>query len=535
MKWLGKIKTFFASNKKEKTYDFDNLDLEDIEKEINNIKLGSHLEDNINIITKFYGQSHDLKVKKFRISSHNKKCAFIFLSKMANSESINEMIKNLKIDFPKVNHYLDKTEKQLPPRNLLQSKEIKQTENLKEIFTHLSRGVSVFLEDGFSRAVLCETKKFEIREIKEPDTEIALRGPREGFVEDLPTNYSLLRRRIRIPQLWLEKMEIGRLSQTEVTVAYIKHLASDELVEEVKKRLKNIDTDIILESGYIEEFIKDNPYTIFPLIERTERPDKAVSCLVEGKVLVMTNNTPFVLIMPTSYNMSLQSPDDYSESFIISSFIRLLRHLSFLISLFLPAFYVAIINFHPELIPVSLLLRISATREGIPFPLVVESLLMESIFEILREAGLRMPRAIGSAISIVGALVLGEAAINAGLVSPPMVIVVALTAIASFTTPTYSLASAARIMRYIFIMAAAIAGLLGLQVGLLILLIHLCSLRSFGQPYFQPYGPLIWRDLKDSIIKLPIWMNIFRPRLIGGKDPQRKDEEQKPESPPEEE
>ncbi|MFW6006543.1 MAG: spore germination protein, partial [Halanaerobiales bacterium] len=412
---------------------------------------------------------------------------------------------------------------------------IEKTNQLIKILNNISLGTSVILIDGFAETILCETKGPETRSIEEPTNEISIRGPRDGFVENIYTNISLLRKRIRTPHLWLENFKIGDLTKTEIAIAYIKGLASEELIEEVRSRLQKIDIESVLESGYLQEFLKDEPYTLFPLIERTERPDKVISCLTEGRVAILTNNTPFVLVVPTKYNMLLQTPDDYYEDFHIGSLIRILRHLAFIISILLPGSYVAIVNFHPELLPVGLLLRIASSREGVPFPVIVESLLMESIFEILREAGIRLPQAIGPAISIVGALVLGEAAINAGLVSPPMVIIVALTAIASFTTPDYTLANTARILRYIFILLGGTLGLFGIQYGFLLTAIHICSLRSFGQPYFSPFAPLIWQDLKDSIIRLFLWQHTTRPKLVGGKEPEKQDNNQKPKNPGEKE
>ena len=535
---LNKLKSLISGEKRKspgslsgEKYDYNNLNLEDLPAQYQQKNISKSLNKNLNYIKNAYGNSLDLNIKKFELDQKNNQCALVFLGKMAEDNSVQDIIEDFEIKIVEYEqqNYLKKENNLNTAERFLKNKEKKKLNNFKEVFSNISQGNAAFFMEGTPVAIACETRKLELREIQEPQSEIALRGARDGFLEELSINCSLLRKRIRVPQLWFEEIEIGTLSKTRVAVGYIKSLASDELVKEVISRLEKIDIDSLQESGVLEEYIRDNHWTIFPLMESTERPDKAVSCLAEGKVVVITDHTPFVLIMPTTYNSLLQAPDDYSTPFIISSFVRLLRHGGFLISVFLPAFYVAIINFHPELIPVTLLLRISATREGVPFPVLIESLLMESIFEILREAGLRMPRAIGSAISIVGALVLGDAAISAGLVSPPMVIIVALTAIASFTTPNYPLATSARLLRYIFIIMAGVAGLFGLQFGLLVLLIHLCSLRSFGQPFFQPFGPLVLRDLKDSIIKFPQWLNILRPQLIGGNNPQRQKKNQKPE------
>jgi spore germination protein KA len=536
VKLLNFFKNLFSKENK-KVYTAEDMDLEQREQYINNLKFSKDINDNINKIKDFFGKSFDLNIRRFKIGKEKIEGIIMYMSGLVESTAIEDILEDLEIDLFKMESYLNNKEitYETVVDQVLNNKKIEETEKLSKVMNNLSQGSSVIFIDGISKAILCETKGFQIRNIEEPDSEMSIRGPRDGFVENIFTNTSLLRQRIRAPHLWIQDMEIGSLSKTNVAVAYVKGLANEDLVEEVKTRLEKIEIDNVLESGYLQEFIKDEPFTIFPLIERTERPDKVVSCLVEGKIAILTNNTPFVLIVPATYNMLIQSPDDYYAPFLIGTFTRLLRHFSFLLSMLLPGIYIAIVNFHQELLPISLLLRISATREGVPFPIVIESLLIESLFEILREAGVRLPRAIGSAISIVGALVLGEAAISAGLVSPPMVIIVALTAISSFTTPSYPLAAAARILRFIFIVLGGTLGLFGIQSGFLVLLIHLCSLRSFGHPYFQPFGPLIWQDLKDSVVRLYWWQQDIRPKLLGGRNPQRQKKGQKPEVPQEEE
>lgn len=533
MIFFDKIKKYF---KKEKAFpDLNKMDLGERDSYIEKLKISDNIDENIKIFKKVYGDSLDLNVRRFKMGRKEIKCALVYMSGLAEASSIEKIINNLHNDLLEAEYYLkgERLNYNHIINSLLNNKFVEETKNIKNVLEEISQGTSAILIDGFDKIIKCETKGFQIRNIKEPESEITIRGPRDGFVENIFTNTSLLRQRLKAPHLWIEGFELGKLSKTDVAIAYIKGLASEELIQEVKSRINKIEIDNLMESGYIEEYIRDEYLTIFPLVERTERPDKVVSCLVEGKVAILTNNTPFVLVLPTTYNMLLQTPDDYYEEFIIGSFMRLLRHMSYLISLLLPGLYVSIINYHAELVPIDLLLRISATREGVPFPLIIESLIMESIFEILREAGIRLPRAIGPAVSIVGALVLGEAAINAGLVSPPMVIIVSLTAIASFTTPNYPLASAARLLRYVFLILGGIMGLFGIKFGFLLLLIHLCSLRSFGQPYFQPFGPLILQDIKDSIIRFPLWVNITRLKLFGGRNPKRQTKKQKPQNPEE--
>ncbi len=526
--FLNKI---FNNKNKKKIYSMENLDISERENAIKNMTVSASLENNLETIKELYGNSIDLNIRRFKVGANELPAALVYLSGLSSAGNIEELLKIVEVELLKIEELSGNKLYSTIKTRLLNNKKIQISNKFTEILSATTRGLSALLFDGISEVIICETEGFQIRSIEEPDNEIVIRGPRDGFVENIFTNTSLIRQRINVPHLWFEKMEIGSLSKTRVALGYIKGLASEELIAEVKSRLKKIDIDNVPESGIIQEYIHDSYLTVFPLIGRTERPDRVVSCLVEGKVCILTDNTPFVLLLPVYFSFFLQAPDDYYETFPIGSFVRVLRYISFAISLFLPGIYVAVINFHPELLPIDLLLRIAATREGVPFPVIIEALLMEGLFEVLREAGVRLPRAIGSAISIVGALILGDAAIQAGLASPPMIIIVALTAIASFTTPSITLGIAARILRFFFLLLGATIGLFGIQFGILLLLIHLSSLRSFGQPYFQPFAPFIWQDMKDSILRLPVWKFIKRPALLTGQEPQRQKKGQKPRKP----
>jgi len=534
VKWLKYLKTLFSDKKTSKKVTVEDLESKDIsqrEAAIKQLELSLDLEENIEQIKKLFGNSFDLNIRRINVGADEFFGALIYIDSLVGNEMVNNILHNLNIDLLErldLNNKLENNTYQIIVNKVLSNKNITETDNLEKITKDLASGYTAILFSGIKKVILCETKELETRAIEEPEAEVSLRGPRDGFVENIEVNISLLRRRLRIPHLWVENLELGKLSKTNISIAYIKGLASEELLDEVRERLNRIEVDTVLDSGRIQEYIIDQPFTLFPLVKRTERVDGVVSCLAEGRVAILTSETPFVLIAPTTYNSLLQSVDDYNEIFPLGSFIRMMRHFSFVISLILPGAYVAIINYHPELLPITLLLRIASSREGVPFPVLIEAIIMEVLFEVLREAGLRLPKAFGAAVSIVGALILGEAAITAGLVSPAMVIIVALTAIASFTTPDYTLALAARVTRFGFLFLGGAAGLFGIQFGLLLLLIHLVSLRSFGQPYFQPYGPLIWSDLKDSIIRVFWWKQQKRPKLTAQREPNRQEKNQKP-------
>ena len=378
--------------------------------------------------------------------------------------------------------------------------------NDSDLLKKLLGGYAILIVSGIGKAVALFTQVGNQRKVEEPTTQTVVKGPKDGFVEDITTNLSLLRRRIRNPALKYESFTIGDDTGTQVVVAYLDGTANEGIVNEVRSRLKRIRTNAILESSNIEEFIVDKTLTPFPLAYNSERPDTTAAHLLSGKVAILVDGSPFVLTVPVLLMDFNASAEDYYQSFYMGTFLRMLRYVSFLMSLLMPSLYVAVITYHQELIPTPLLITVMSQREGVPFPAVVEAFIMEIVFEILREAGVRMPRAIGGTISIVGGLVIGQAAVEAGVISNFMVIVVALTAIASFVTPIYNFSIAARLLRFIFVVLAGTFGLYGILLGLIAMVGHLCSLRSFGAPYLAPIAPFNKDDQRDIFIRMPHWV-----------------------------
>lgn len=297
-------------------------------------------------------------------------------------------------------------------------------------------------------------------------------------------------------------------------VAYLEGIAREEIINEVKARLGRININGVLESGYIEELIEDNPMSPFPQLEHTERPDKVSAAILEGRVAILVDTTPHVLIVPTIFYMFIQSSDDYYERFPIGTLTRFIRIVAYFISVILPAMYIALTSFHQEMIPTSLALSIAASREGVPFPSIGEAFIMEGIFEILREAGLRLPKQAGQAVSIVGGIVIGQAAVQAGIVSQAMVIVVALTGISSFAIPAFNAAASGRLLRFPLMLMASVLGLPGILAGLSIIIIHLNSLRSFGVSYMEPFISADKNEFKDIVIRSPWWKMNRLPKYL---------------------
>ena len=353
-----------------------------------------------------------------------------------------------------------------------------------------------------------------------------VRGPREGFTETLQVNISMLRRKIKNPLLRLELLKLGKQTKTAICIAYIKGLAAEETVAEVRRRLERIDVDSILESGYIEEYIEDAPLSPLATVGNTEKPDIAAAKMLEGRVAILVDGTPFVLTVPYLFVEGLQSSEDYYSRAFFSTMMRWIRIIAMVSTALMPALYIALLTFHQEMIPTELLLSTASSAEGVPFPAFVQAFFMGLVFEILREAGIRMPRPVGQAVSIVGALVIGQAAVEAGLVMPSMVIVVAFTGITEFIVPTQL--EAITIFRIFVTGLAAMLGFYGILLGILASLIHILTLRSFGNPYLSPLAPSSITGLKDVLVRVPRWAMLTRPPGISGRNPMRQEPGQKP-------
>ena len=392
--------------------------------------------------------------------------------------------------------------------------QIDETDSLARLIDAIMSGDTVLLVDGHARAIINSARGWEARSIQDSKTDVVVRGPRESFVETLRTNTSLLRRRIKNPALKIEVRPIGQITRTDVAVIYIKGVVYPGLVTEVKERLSRLEIDAVLESGYLEELIDDNPLSPFCTINHTDRVDKVAAMLLEGRAAILTDGSPYVLTVPTLFNEIIQSPEDYYQRYFFYSLIRLIRLIALIFFVTAPAIYVALLTFHQEMLPTALLLSIAGQREAVPFPTIVEVLLMDLTFETLREAGIRMPQPVGQAVSIVGAIVIGDASVRAGLVSPATVIAVALTGIASFTL-CYAGTLSLRLIRFPLTMIAAFTGLFGLITSLIILITHLASLRSFGIPFLYPVMPLSPAELKDVVVRAPWWAMLTRPHLLG--------------------
>ncbi len=405
---------------------------------------------------------------------------------------------------------------------LLPFYETRQVTDLAEIKRWILLSKLILLVDGCPSGLMVDAEERPQRSVAEPTVEPTVLGPHEGFVENLRVNTALIRGRLGDAMLKSEDYIIGRRTNTPVTLMYVKDIANPLIVEEARRRIGRIDTDGILDSAYIKEMIQDRVFTLFPLMKSTERPDIVVADLLEGRFALVVDGSPQVLTAPSLFIEFLQACDDYYINPMVAWFVRALRYLAIFIATNLAGIYVALITFHQEMIPVPLVFTIAGTREMVPFPAYFDALFLLIVFELLWESSIRLPRIVGAAINIVGALILGEAAVQSGLVSPTLVIVIAISAVANFALGSgYDLALAVRVIRLTILTAGGVLGFYGIALVSLFFLLHMAGLRSFGVPYFEPLAPMILREMKDTVYRTPRWDFNARPALIAGKDTTR--------------
>lgn len=482
-------------------------------------ELSQQLQDNLQRFKAELHSSTDLVIRQFTVGiNRDLKAAIIYIDGLVDKKQIEWSILKPLMAQAEVFTPLstDDLLYQITAK-LISVGEAEEQEDFSRIVDSVLTGSTALLIDGIAAAVIISTPGWEKRSITEPEAEVNIRGSKEGFIENLSSNTAMLRRKLGHPALTMVRMTIGEKSKTDICIAYLKGVAPEALITEIQHRLRRIKTDVIVGSGVIEQFIQDHPLSLFSTIGHTERPDVVAAKIAEGRAAILIDGNPYTLTMPFLFVENFQYPDDYSFNFIYATVIRWVRYTAFFISFISPAAYVALVSFHQELLPTPLLITMAAATEGTPFPRVIEVLGMGLVFEIIREGGIRLPRPIGQAISIVGALVIGQAAVQAGLIAAPTVIVIASTAVTTFIFPT--LVDETAPLRIVLVIITGILGAFGLMMGLLILLIHLVAIRSFGVPYLTPLAPIEPRGLfQDVLMRAPWWMMWKRPWQIASDD-----------------
>ena len=437
--------------------------------------------------------SSDIKIREFLCGG--RKAFIVFIESMIDSNRINTHILAPMMLIP-----TDATEETVE-NSLVVVNQLTATVLFDDAFYSLALGDCIIFVDGVKKAFMCDVKSWERRGVQPPVSEAVIYGPHEGFTENFKTNGALIRKNVRSPDLVSEMLKVGKVSKTPISLMYMKNIANEGLVSEVKRRLERLDTDYIFQLGQLEQFLEDKTFTLTPQFLTTERPDRAAECLIEGKVVILMHGSPFALVCPVTLSEFFTTVEDKYMRFPFANFIKAIRLIAILSSFLLPALYIALINFHIEMIPPDLLFAIEASRESVPFPSMIELLLMELAFDIIREASIRVPSSIGSTLGIIGALIIGQSAVEASLVSPISIIIVAITGIGSFATPNYELNMSFRVLRYIYIFAGALWGFGGIAFCMFIHVAVMSASKSMGAPLFNAFSDFSLRHLFDY----PIW------------------------------
>lgn len=483
-------------------------------------RLTEKIGENRNLLKRILADCDDMVMKEFHCGKKKELEAFLLYTdgltkaKMLEESIIRPLLRaGIPIFLEEENRKKDQMFQYIT-KEILETADLNEATEIEDVVTQVLGGNTALLLDGCDKAIIVSSKEFPTRGIQEADQEVAIRGPKDSFTESLRSNTALIRRRIRDSRLKVKQSTVGERSKTDVALMYMEDLVKPEVLSEIKRRLEQVSMDGIFDSGMLEQLLVKDWKTPFPCFQRTQRPDKTASALLEGRIVLLTDNSPEALLLPASFHSFFQASDDYYTRWEAASFARLLRYGAAVLAIGFPAFYVAVASFHTEVLPTALILSFAKAREGIPFPVIVEVLIMELAFELLREAGVRLPGQLGGTIGIVGGLIVGQAAVDAGLVSTIVVIVVALTAIASFSMPNETMSSAFRMVKYFFLLMAAVWGLYGFFLAWLFVIVHLCGLENFGEPYLTPDE---WErkerkeKYKDYYLRLPLFSMWRRP------------------------
>ena len=490
----------------------------------------SQIDANLKYIKTKYNTliNSDIITREFTLNTGSKqyKAFILYIDGMVDSQILNDFVlKPLMLKNKFCNNETSKIIVQKVKKSnianfiqdcLIPQNNIKQQSSFKDIFSGVNSGNCALFVDTLSVGFDIDVKGFKQRSISKPENEIVIKGPHEAFVENIRTNTTLLRRFTNNENLIIENTKVGKITQTNCAICYIKDMANDALVAETKYRLNNLEIDSLLSAGELEQLLTDTNSLGVPKILVSERPDYAVKSLLQGRVIILINGSPYALILPAILIDFLTSPEDTNLKPQFANFLKVVRIISSFFALLLPGLYIAITNFHREIIPTELLFSILSSRQSVPFPIIVEILIMEISFEIIREAGLRVPSPIGPTLGIVGALVLGQAAVSAAIVSPILIIIVAITGMSSFAIPDFTFSFHLRFFRFVFILLGFLAGFLGIGMGLFIYISSLCDLETFGVSYTIPYAPAV-NSKNNGFMLSPIWKREDRATYLATK------------------
>lgn len=449
------------------------------------------------------GHSVDIKFQTFCLNKKSGLTAtLVYIEALVSMDLISNYVLRPLLEEPEFEEIHDENQLIMKMRTSVYFPEQLERGNINQVIKDVLSGFIAIIFDNIPTAITLGVQGYEKRSVSEPTDENVIKGAKDSFIEDIKTNNSLIRRKLKSPHLTITEVTIGRQSQTPVCIVYMNNIANKQIVQEVKKRLENIQVDQIIHVGFIEEYIVDHKYTFFPQVFYTERPDRLCHHVVLGRVGIIIDGLPSALIVPVNAAMFIRSSEDYSFNYLMASAIRFFRFLMIITTLLLPGFYISVTTFHQEMIPTELAISIASAKEGVPFPSFVEVLVLLMAFELLTEAGLRMPKPIAQTVSVVGGLIVGQAVVEAKLVSPAVIVAIALTAIAGFTIPNEDFTNAVRGWRFLLAILSSVLGLVGLGLGFLALLYELCSMECFGVPYLAPLVAMDGKEaVKDTLIR----------------------------------
>ncbi|HEX2927038.1 MAG TPA: spore germination protein [Ruminiclostridium sp.] len=478
--------------------------------------ISTKIEENIKYIKHKFNapDNKDIIIRELTVAKKYK--AFVtYIDGMVDRTTINDFIlKALMVNDDKFEEDADEEcQLEFILSNVLQTNQAKKVEKPEEFLYEILQGNTLLYVDGCDYYITNETKGYDKRSVEKPLVEGVVLGSQEAFNETLRTNVTLVRKLIKNNNLTTEFIKVGNVNKQLCAVLSIKGITNPAIVHEVKRRIKSIKSDMILGDGILEQYIEDSPFSLVPTILTTERPDRTAAHILEGRVAILVEGAPFAKIVPVTLPALMHSPEDAYMRWPYGTLIRAIRFIAAFIATLLPGLYVAITNFHQEMIPTELLIAIAKAKENVPFPTIVEVVLMELSFELIREAGIRIPGIIGNTLGIIGALILGQAAVQANIVSPVLIIVVSVTGLGNFAIPNYSLALAARVTRFCFIILAALLGFYGINIGIALLAILLTNIKSFGVPFFSPIAPKT-KESSDLFFRKPAWQQMYRPDYV---------------------
>ena len=472
-----------------------------------NKNVSVRLDENIDTVRLLCGESMDIILRPVVLANGQRAAAFL-IDGLVDSKHLG---RDLFTPLTLANKKGFYTARELA-ESVLSMAEVNLESNMQNVIEAVLQGITALFLDGSNNAICVQAIDWPQRSVEEPGTDVVIRGPREGFIEAMRPNVALLRRKIHHPDFRVETKRIGRYSRTDVALVYVESIVNKDILRLTKERLSRIDIDAVLDSGTIEQLIQEKQSPLFSMVGIAEKPDIAASRILEGRVCLIIDGSPIVLSVPMLFVEGLHSPEDYYSSSSFASWIRIVRILAFVFSIWLPGFFVAAVTYHKEIVPLKLLLSMSAAEYNTPFSTGLSLLIIGAVYEILREAGIRLPKPAGQAVSIVGAIIMGDAAVSANLISTPVLIVLAFTVVASFVSAVF--VDVSTLLRMAFLLLGWSLGLYGLLIGFMALLVYLCSLESFGVPFFAPFAPLEVSALKDSILRFPLRSTKERPSFL---------------------